>query len=361
MFTHSTRYSTLSQQVARSLEDDIRRGILRECLPGERKLAETLQVSRRTIRAAVQILCHKNLAHRTHGMETKILKRPEAGSSVGSLRHVGLLVSTNVADLYPFASIVGILRDLLHVNGFRLEIHSGRRYFSPRPSGALAGLVAQFPHDGWILASTTRACQEWFGAQRIPAVVFGTAHEGVDLPCVDLDMRATSRHAANVLLRKGHRRVVLIMEDTDWAGLQRTEQGFLEGVRQFGDEATAQVFKHDGQVASLQRVVARLLQPPAPTALYIVNPYHYLTVASVLAAKGLDVPRDMSLLCRDDETCLRYLPVTPSRYVRSDPLLAKALFAGLIRHFAPDSRETPAKSVLLLPQFNEGASLAVCR
>jgi len=361
MFTHSTRYSTLSQQVARSLEDDIRRGILRECLPGERKLAETLQVSRRTIRAAVQILCHKNLAHRTHGMETKILKRPEAGSSVGSLRHVGLLVSTNVADPYPFASIVGILRDLLHVNGFRLEIHSGRRYFSPRPSGALAGLVAQFPHDGWILASTTRACQEWFGAQRIPAVVFGTAHEGVDLPCVDLDMRATSRHAANVLLRKGHRRVVLIMEDTDWAGLQRTEQGFLEGVRQFGDEATAQVFKHDGQVASLQRVVARLLQPPAPTALYIVNPYHYLTVASVLAAKGLDVPRDMSLLSRDDETCLRYLPVTPSRYVRSDPLLAKALFAGLIRHFAPDSRETPAKSVLLLPQFNEGASLAVCR
>ena len=82
MFTSSSRYSTLTQQVARDIEEEIRKGVLRESLPGERQLAETRQVSRRTIRAATEILREKKLIRKLHGLPTRILDAPAVRSHV---------------------------------------------------------------------------------------------------------------------------------------------------------------------------------------------------------------------------------------------------------------------------------------
>ena len=95
-----------------------------------------------------------------------------------------------------------------------------------------------------------------------------------------------------------------------------------------------------------------------PTALFIVHPYHYLAVAAILAAKGLNVPRDISLLCRDDDTCLRYLPVVPSRYVCSPRKVAEAVFSMLIPALSSGAIRDNVKSVLMLPDFVEGSSIA---
>lgn len=73
MFTSSPRFLTLAQQVARVLEEDIRRGALRGILPSERQLVEKLQVSRRTIRAATEMLARKKLIRTAQGVETMIL------------------------------------------------------------------------------------------------------------------------------------------------------------------------------------------------------------------------------------------------------------------------------------------------
>lgn len=362
MFTSSSRYATLTQQVMHRLEEEIRHGILRESLPGERVLAARMEVSRRTIRAAVQILRSRRLIRTAQGAPSRILGTPTAPVRRVELRAIGLLLPKPLETLKPFTAVVDILRGLFHQNGLRLNVHYGARYLSPRPAAALRRLVAQSPCDGWILASANRACQSWFQAEGLVTVVAGTSHEGVDLPSVDVDMLATSRHAANVLLRRGHRRLALLLERADWAGFRLTEQGFLEGARQFGNGAVGLVCRHDGDVANLQRLIARLLRSPAPpTALFIVNPFHYLAVNAILAERGLRVPRDISLLCRDDDACLRYLPVEPSRYSSSAHAQAKQLFATLTAAMQSRSERPPSKSLLLIPEFIPGASIGAPR
>lgn len=360
MFTSSPRYLTLAQQVAQILEGDIRRGVLRGSLPGERQLVEKLQVSRRTIRAATEILRQKQLVHTAHGLDTRILRPARRNSDRFPVRTIGMLLPMPLDEIKPFANLVDKLRTLLYTSGYRLDIHFEKSCLSRRPAAALQRLVVRFSCDGWILASANRECQAWFCSQGIATVLHGTAHEGVTLPCVDIDMLATSRHAANVLLRKGHRRIALIIEETDWAGHLKTEQGFLTAVHESGGEAVGHVLRHRGDVTGLQQAIARAMQLPAPpTALFIVNPYHYIAVAAILAAKGLVVPRDISLLCRDDDICLRYLPIEPSRYVCSSQAMAKEIFAALMRTMRADPGHRPVKSVLMLPGFVEGLSIAV--
>lgn len=362
MFTSSSRYATLTQQVVRQLEEDIRHGILRESLPAERELAARMEVSRRTIRAAVQILRDRRLIRTAHGAPTRILGAPVAPVRRVELRAIGLLLPKPLEMLKPFTAVVDILRGLFHQNGRRLDVHFGARYLSPRPAAALRRLVAQSSCDGWILASATHACQSWFQSQGLVAVVAGTAHAGVALPAVDVDMLATSRHAANVLMRRGHRRLALLLERADWAGFRLTEHGFLEGVRQFGDNAVGLVCRHNGDVADLQRVISRLLRPPAPpTALFIVNPFHYLAVAAILAEQGLKVPRDISLLCRDDDACLRFLPFAPSRYSCSAQAQAKQLFATLMTDIQSRPKRPSPRPLLLMPEYIAGASVGAPR
>ncbi len=359
MFTNPLRYSTLTQQVARALEEEMRRGVLRESLPGERQLAETMQVSRRTIRAATEILRGKKLVRKAHGRPTQIVANPPTHAKSSAMRVIGLLLPKPLEELKPYTTVIDCLRSSLYRNGFRLDTHFGQSFLSGRPAGALQRLVTQIPCDGWILTSASHACQSWFSAAGITTVVAGTAHDGIPLPSVDVDMLAASRHAAGVLLRHGHRRIALLLEKSDWAGHRKTEEGFLDGVRQFGDDALGRVLKHDGSVAGLEQVLDRSLQSPAPpTALFIVNPYHYLAVSAILAARGLDVPRDISLLCRDDDVCLKYLPIRPTRYACSAEAQARQVFSLLIGAMRAGSRKRPVKSVLMMPKFLEGTSIA---
>src|SRR5687768_9604369 len=153
MFTRSSRYATLTQQVARTLEEQISQGVWRDSLPGERQLAETMQVSRRTIRAATEILRQRKLIRKEHGVSTRVLAAPSLPAKRDRMRVVGLLLPKPLEELKPFTTAIDILRGIFYTNGYRLDTHFGQRYLSRRPAAALTRLVAQFPYDGWILAS----------------------------------------------------------------------------------------------------------------------------------------------------------------------------------------------------------------
>ncbi len=348
--------------MANRLEDEIRHGVLQAILPSERQLVDRLQVSRRTIRAATAILAERRLICTAPRCETRILALPQRGSARIPRRTIGLILPGPLDERRPFGNLVDELRVLLDGNGFRLETFFERSFLARRPVAALERLVTRFPCDGWILASATRACQAWFLGQSLPTVLNGTAYEGIDLPQVDIDMRATARHAAHRLRRKGHQRMALIIEDTGWAGYRKTEQGFLEAIEECEGEAVGVLARHRGDIKSLRPTVARLMElREPPTALFIVNPYHYLAVAAILSDLGVKVPDEVSLLCRDDDPCLHFLPVEPSRY-RCDPrAMAREIFALLMHAVISGAPRRLARSVLMLPEYIEGASVALRR
>lgn len=77
------RRLSLREQIASSLADLIAAGLLREGdeLPSERELAATLEVSRDSVRGALQLLAERGILDIGHGTRTKVRQSPHATRS----------------------------------------------------------------------------------------------------------------------------------------------------------------------------------------------------------------------------------------------------------------------------------------
>ena len=340
----------------------IAEGMLKEWLPGERSLSQMLQVSHSTLRGALQLLRNEGVIESRHGVGSRIILPP--GSTLAASRHassVGLLTPGPMRNLRPFSLWLDLFHSQLAEAGWRLKIYEGRQYYRPTPSRILDRLVESNSHSCWVLVLSSRAMQRWFEARKIPCVLAGSCHAGINLPSVDVDHRAVSRHAAGVLLGAGHRYLTLFNPASRHAGDQQTEIGFFEGIRQspHPDVAMASVVYHDVDSASVEKCLQRIFQsgpPHRPTALVISNAYAYLTAFSFLATRGLRVPQDVSLISRDDDPFLDYIKPTPARYLNQPDAYARKLASQVLS--IGTTRQGESRKAFMLPEFFPGGSIS---
>lgn len=358
MPSDASAFKSLTAQVTLRIRQEIDAGTWVDWLPGERTLTDTLRVSRKTIRKALVQLEREGRISTQHGQGRRIVASAHPPRSTAS---VGLLTLEPLEQLRPFTALwVDELRALLFENGLSLALFAGHRFFSARADTELARLVRQNPQSCWVLAHTDERIQHWFHAEGVPCILAGSGHRGLVLPSVDLDYFAICRHAVGVMTRHGHRRLALLLRNTQRAGDLDSEAGFLEGVRSVGrPDVEAIVARHADTVeATLNALTGLFSRRAPPTALLIAPPAHYLTTISFLAARGLRVPDDVSLISRDNETFLSYLAPAPARYSCSPRTYAKRLLPGVLR--LAQGAAVPAGAQRIEPQFIRGPSLAAC-
>ncbi|MBI5381919.1 MAG: substrate-binding domain-containing protein [Opitutae bacterium] len=350
-----TTYRSISAQVAAALREGMTTGVWPSVLPGERTLAERLNVSRKTVRRALAILRHEGLIRTERSrasVRTRATPRPEPP------RKVALLLPTPLEGARPFTVLwVNRLMSLLHESGLQLEVVSGEKYFGARAGLSLRRLVAEHEARCWILARSHRALQQWFAVNNIPAVVAGSTHTGIDLPSVDIDHRALCRHAATAFLRHGHCRLALFLEKAGHGGDDDSERGFKEGLAGDARAASPLICRPDKSAAAVIHELRRLQALAAPPTGYLLsNSFSYLTVLSYLAFEGLRVPRDVSLISRDEEPFLSHLHPMPTRYAIAPAKFAAALHQTIQRVLERDV--APGHAVRIMPDFVKGDSLA---
>ena len=272
---------------------------------------------------------------------------------------IGLITPEPLELLRPHTALwIDELRVLLFENHLQLTTFSGRRFFTKRPDKMLAGLVRQNPQACWVLTHSHQAMQRWFRHQGVPCVVAGSCHPRQPLPNIDLDFFSVCRHAAGSMLRLGHRRIGFLTQQSERAGDLESEAGFADGLQCSGHpDVRPTIAHHDGTVpGALRRLEAMLSRPARPTAILVAKPHFYLTTVAYLAQHGLRVPQDVSLICRDSDTFLRYLTPSVASYSFSSKLYARRLFSLTL---ALTRQETLANPVQRIEsKFNRGASLA---
>ena len=349
-------FESLPAQVAQRIAQEIQRKTWLGVLPPERTLTETLRVSRKTLRKALAELQRQGLIETQrrvgHRIKARIHRKKSPQGSVG------LLTTESLENLPSHTALwVDQLRTLLFESGVRLATFSGHSYFSRRPENALSRLVHQNPQACWVLPHSNERMQRWLFDREVPGIIAGSCYPGVNLPSIDLDYFAVCRHAAGALLRHGHRRLALLITQSQRAGDVESEAGFIEGVRSSSHAgAESIVAKHDGTVAGASRVLSRLFDRPLPpTALLVSKPNFYLTTFAFLSQRGLRVPDDVSLVSRDSDTFLPYLTPTPACYSLNPKIYAKRLFA-LVETLIRGARITHLKQ-RIEPQFIPGPSL----
>lgn len=351
--------NSLFSQTVNILREEIGKGTWTTWLPSERTLCSMLQVSRNTLRAGLAQMKREGVIRSVHGAGNQIVAGAPARLPHLRSQDVALLTPEPLEQLRPSHTLwIDELRGLLSERGCRLRVFQGHQFFRKNSKPALAKLVSRNPHGCWILMLSNEHVQGWFAEAGLPCVVAGSIYPGVDLPFRDLDHRAMCRHAAGVLLGLGHRKIALVNHKSRRAGDVESEIGFVEGVAQSSHaDAESILVYHESTPASVCSVVRRLReQPHPPTALLVVNPNIYLTVASRLAQIGVRVPQDVSLISRDEDPFLSFLVPTPARYVVSPHTMAKTLLRPVIELL--EGKVVTRRASHIMPEFIRGDSVA---
>lgn len=194
---------SLVAHIADHLREALQRGEWKDFLPGERSLSDWLQTSRPTLRAALAQLESEGWLSVMHGKRRRILGSKKTLPKLPPSRLIAILSPVPLQAMPPFVMVwVDVLRGLLGKAGFQLEVHAAPQCYSAHPAAQLKKLTQRVPSATWVLFRTTTMAQRWFSEAGSRAVVAGSCGEGIRLPSVDLDYRATCRHGAGLLLKK---------------------------------------------------------------------------------------------------------------------------------------------------------------
>lgn len=351
--------TSLVSQTADALRQGITAGEWTDVLPGERLLAQELQVSRPTVRAALSILEREGMLKSARGIGRRIGIHREAETPVQ--KESVVVLSAVPAHLMPPASLFYLneLRNALQSARLRLDIVVEPALIRQNPRQALSRLTARTDVLCWVLTAPSEAVQKWFGDRALPVLAAGSCAENVRLPFLDLDYRAVCRHAAGIFLRNGHERLCLFLAESPAEADRLSERGFLEGIERFGrGKAHGTVQRHDGTREGICRKLDDLLHAAEPpTAILGCRPLHVLTAVTHLANRGLLPPngRGPSFISRDSDTFLRHVTPEISRYTFRRRSFAKRL-SRLTLQLA-NNRSLPPHPFLLMPEYLPGQTV----
>lgn len=325
------RYSLVAQ-TATVIRESIQAGVWQDILPGEHELCARFQVSRVTLRAALAELTREGWFKGQQGRRREIVLKPAGTKGITQSDRVVLLSPLPLEKIQATALFwVDALRDDLAAAGYRLEFYATQACSSQSPDHLLESLARRHRPAGWVLYLSTAAVQGWFSRRALPCVISGSRHPGAELSSVDVDYAATCGHAVGLLVAKGRKRLALLMPRSGHAGNIESERGFTEAAQKFkNQDVRATIIHHDGSVSAICRALDGLLQSQDPvTGILVAKPAHVATVLTHLLCRGIRVPKDVSVIARDDDPFLENLVPALARY-HSDPTLFARKISRLV-------------------------------
>jgi len=355
--TPSPIRSSLTWETARILREGILTGRWSNPLPGERSLGQQLQISRPTLRRALQIFGKEGLVEINHGHRTKIV-RSKNSKVPQPVRKVVALTRLSVHQHPPrLAYVVGEIARYVTAMNLDFVALSDKRTGSQKPQKVLENLVAQNPNCCWVLFGSNAPTQKWFSDKGIPSLLLGSSFTKDILHSIDQDMQATCRHAAGRLLALGHTRLGILIPKVKLAGDVSSIQGVEEAIHLHNGNTNLILLEHDRTLLGQKRVVASMLRTKRrPTALIICGPDSVLTTLPLILGAGVSIPADLSVICRESEKYLESFGIDLTRYCLKEEGLAHKL-AQLAIQLSKGSK-TQALAQLVEPEYYPGESIA---
>lgn len=351
------RRQSLVAQTVQFLCEGIRAGQWKGHLPGERELSVQLQVSRPTLRAALEALQRNGWIEVAQRHRRRILAKPGMASGRDQRQHVAILSAISFLALPPAVMfVIDALRNQLLGLGYSTEFHVSPGCFSSRPERTLEKLQRRSPAGVWVVCGSKEPTHRWFLRRRLSCVVMGSCAPGMNLTSVDADHRATCRHAGVMLRRKGHRQFALVVPRDAYGGDVNSEEGLREALAASPGAGAVHVLRHDGSAANLCGLLDRVLRlPEPPTAFLVARAVNALTVLMHLMRRQRRIPGEVAVISRDDDPVLQSCTPAMTRY-RIDPVqLARRLALAVSR--AIEVGAPAARAIRMMPKFVPGETV----
>jgi len=352
------RRQSLVAQTVTFIKQQIEAGAWRDLFPSERKLCDLLGVSRVTLRAALAQLQRERILQKGQGRLRRVTESGRKVQPPSTRKNVILLTPEPLHLLRPFEMFwIDHLREQLGEAGYHLEVHHQQGCYGPRAKHALGDLSRAARPLGWVLLRSTAAMQQWMSDSTLPCVITGSRHSGVALSSVDLDHRALCRHAAGLLLARGHTRLTFINPKSGLAGDLESEEGFKEGAAgNRSAQIEAIIGHHDGSRESLcSRLHELLSRQLPPTGFLVSGSKSALTTLCFLMHRGLKLPQDVALISRNHDSFLEEVVPSIARYSCDPTLMARKISRTVLQLVRGDAGEP--RQYRIMPRFVPGQTL----
>jgi LacI family transcriptional regulator len=250
---------------------------------------------------------------------------------------------------------VSELRPLLQRFELDLLIVEGGLHYRGRPERHLEKLLHSHPRAAWVLFGSTLAMQRWFEGRALPVILFGAVFPGIKLSSVEYDHAAIAQHATTTLAAMGHRRTAILLQQTGSAADGATCDAFAAGRK--GGTPAPLVLEHDGSLAQIEAQLRRLARMAGrPSALFVTKSYAIPAAFTLLPQLGLQVPRDLSIICREDDPFLDYVVPAVARYSTDPSAIARKIAVALARLAHGEAPRITHDRIM--PRFVTGRSIA---
>lgn len=327
-------------------------------LPGERTLAQILQVGRDTVRLALQRLEYeKVLLPAKAGSKRTVLIVPDhtLGSQEKALR-IGILSPRRLEQLQqPTLFEVDHLRRALAEKGGTLDLFSPSWFEQKDPTKHLARLIEDEPCSAWVLFRTSAQIQRWFAKSGIPCLVRGYPHTADLLPHLDVDWEVTARHASGRLWRQGHRRVGILVPPR----LLRGVEAAIKGASTLGEPDFSVIeMPENGTADGVSRALARALKLKSPpTAIIALRPRQSATTLTWLGTQRIRVPVDFGVISLSHDPFLDDLVPELSGYRVNPETVSKLVIRRL--KLLISGIHGRGNNSWITPEVVKGASISV--
>jgi DNA-binding LacI/PurR family transcriptional regulator len=244
--------------------------------------------------------------------------------------------------------VIGTLREQFARIRWRMELVVDAACYSRHPAKALEKLVRKVPAAAWLLMGSSAPMQHWFLKSAIPCLVLGTCPEELPLPSIDADYRAVCRHAGALFLRRGHRRIAMVLPVSSTGGDLDSERGMREALDGHA-KASLLVLRHRNKANLCALLDEALASSARPTAYLVARAVHALTVTMHLMRRGVRIPEDAVVLSRDDESFLWHASPSLGRYAVDAEHFARRA-ARAMRELAESGTLAP-RTIRMMPKL----------
>ncbi len=291
------------------LAEELRQNILNNIyqpgdrLPSELELQEQFQISRQTVRNALELLERQGFVRSRQGSGTYVVDRDAEGQK----KSKRIAVVTTYVDNYIFPKIIQGIEEILSKEGFQVQISfTGNQIW--KEEAVLSSLLEQ-ELRGIIIETTKSALPNpnlplyrRLQEKEIPILFINSRYPELDCPVVCLQDEAAGRLAAECLLANGHRKIGGFFKRDDGQGVRRY-QGFVEALRDGGIRIEGQnILWFDTEDAldfdSMEERLRKRLGEC--TGIMCYNDSTASRVMEIWKRHGVSVPEDVSIVSVDD-------------------------------------------------------------
>ncbi len=315
-------------------------------IPSELQLAEGLNLSRTTIRLALQQAEIEGLIERAAGRGTFVAYTPERDIEARLIAFVtyGFDSETHLHMLTGAESELkehGYQVILNHVRDYEEEIEVLQRLKGESICGVLLwpNSEASKPHQ-----QTTQNYQQ----VRLPLVAMDRQIHGVDCDCVTSENYEGALLLMKFLIQMGHKRIAFLTHhEMDVLPVKERYRAYCDALLEAGLPPVApwligvpgqEIHASDALRSSvdssspeLKQIISQVSETEAPpTAIFALNDYIAVLAMRAMLQLGIRVPQDMSLVGFDDISIAAHLEVPLTTVAQDSFMIGKRAAKRLI-------------------------------